>query len=373
MTAPAPRLRWLMMASHVPPSGRLGGIVRYTVELARALGMRDDVDLHLSVKRHSVAALRPLVASDDHLHVLPALPAVVDPLVERYALGPLLGAGFDVVHGVKHLLPRGVRGLTALTVHDMILLDRPRDFGRAKRTLLRRPYLASLRQADVPICVSAATRERLRAWAPESAERAVVTHPGSSSTLFDTEGEPVAALVGRTFGLVVGDPTPRKNVPLALAAWAEVVRQRPDALLVLIGPPSWGESRYGDQLADLEASGNLLRMQDVTDAALRWCYEQAAVVLCPSLYEGFGSPVVEAIDLGAPLLVSSDPAQVEAAAGRAVAVLPFDEPAAWARAVLRELTDSRRGAERPRRGSRRTYEDAAEETVVAVREAIARR
>ena len=355
-------LRWMLMASHVPPGGSLGGIVRYTVELARALGRREDVELHLSVGRDAAADLRPLVRDDAHLHPLPRALGPVLPLVERYALGPALGSRYDVVQGVKHLLPAGVRALTVLTVHDMILTDRPQDFGRAKRTLLQRPYLASLRQADVPLCVSAATRERLRAHVPAAAARAAVTPLASSPTLLEAVPEPVPALVGRPFGLVVGDPSPRKNVPLVLEAWSRVVRERPDAVLVLVGPPSWGASRYGAQLDALEASGNLVRLQSVPDRVLSWCYRHAAVVMCPSLVEGFGLPVVEALDLGARPVISSDPAQVEAADGRAAAVLPADAPQAWADAVL-GLLDA------PRQESpvqRRTWDDVAAETVAAV-------
>ena len=126
-----------------------------------------------------------------------------------------------------------------LTVHDMILLDRSSDFGLAKRTLLQRPYRASLREADVPVCVSAATRARLGAWEPAAARRAVVTPLASSPTLLGAVATPVpelaaAVAAGRPFALVVGDPSARKNVPLVVAAWAQVVRERPDAVLALL-------------------------------------------------------------------------------------------------------------------------------------------
>ncbi len=384
-----PPLRWLLMASHVPPGGSLGGIVRYTVELARALGEREDVELHLSARPEAAASLEHLVRHPGHLHALPAVPARLQPLLDHLGPPPRTprGAGFDVVHGAKHLLPARTPGHRApparvLTVHDTIVLDRPGDFGRAKRHLLRRPYLASLRSADVPVCVSAATRERLRAWVPAAAARAAVTPLASSPALLGAPPRPVPQLEGRAFALVVGDPTARKNVPLVVRAWAEVVRSRPDAVLALVGPPSWGVSSYGPEAVGLEAAGQLVRLTAVPDAALRWAYEHAVVALCPSLAEGFGLPVVEALDLGAEVLVSADPALVEAAAGRALAVLAPDEPAAWAREVLAVL--GRRGADGARLpgthgprpaapGPRRTWADVADDTVAAVRAAVGRR
>lgn len=366
-------LRWLLMATQVPPGGSLGGIVRYTVELARALGARDDVELHLSAQAGARSSLLPLVRHPEHVHELPRAGALV-PLLERY--GPLPGpsGGYDVVHGAKHLLPleRATAGaVRVLTVHDMILLDRPHDFGPAKRTLLRRPYRASLRTADVPLCVSAATRERLRAWEPSAAARAAVTPLASSPALLVGAAEPVPALAGhvrrgRPFALVVGDPTRRKNVPLVVAAWERVVRERPDAVLALVGPPSWGASSYGEHAEALEAAGRLVRLSAVPDAQLRWAYEHAAVALCPSRVEGFGLPVVEALDLGAPVVVSTDAALVEAAAGRAAAVLGPEDPEAWAAAVLGVLAaPSPRGAST----ATRSWDDVAADTVAAVRAA----
>ena len=68
--------------------------------------------------------------------------------------------------------PRGVGAQTVLTVHDLLLFDRPDDFPAPKRLLLGRPYAASLRQADTPVCVSAATRDRLVRWDPRLTPRA---------------------------------------------------------------------------------------------------------------------------------------------------------------------------------------------------------
>lgn len=383
-----PPLRWLLLASHVPPGASLGGIVRYTVELARALADRDDVELHVTAAPAAVRSLVPLVGSPERVHPV-ARAGVPGPLLDRW--GPVPGGrgatgagGFDVVHGAKHLLPsrRAAGGAQrVLTVHDMILLDRPGDFPAAKRTVLRRPYRRALRGADVLLCVSAATRERLCAWEPGSAARAAVTPLASSPALLDGAAATVPELAdlaarGRPFALVVGDPTPRKNVALVVRAWAQVAAQRPDAVLALVGPPSWGASDYGEEAGPLERAGRLVRLTGVPDAQLRWAYEHAAVALCPSLVEGFGLPVVEALDLGTPVVVSADPALVEAAAGRAAAVLPADDAGAWARQVLALLpgpgasspvrvTAAATAAARPR-----SWGDVAADTVAAVRRGL---
>ncbi|SDN55586.1 glycosyltransferase family 1 protein [Geodermatophilus sp. DSM 45219] len=363
-------VRWLLMAGHVPPEGRGGGIVRYTVELARALHRRDDVELHLVTSPQAAGPLGELTGAGDRVVAVPAVPDPLLPLYERYLLGRTLGRRYDVVHGVKHLLPRGVAARTALTVHDMLLYDRPADFPPAKRHLLRRPYAASIRQADALVCVSAATLARLAHREPGSAARGTVVPLATGTRLLEAAPVSVEAVAGRPFALVVGDPSPRKNLGVVVSAWERVVRQRPDAVLVLVGPPAWGATSYGPHFPALVAAGSVVPLVGVDDGTLRWCYEHAAVVLAPSLAEGFGLPAVEALDLGAPLVTSLDPALVEVS-GDAARHLPAGDVAAWAEAAVTHLDD--RGAHPSSRRAPRTWDDVAAETVAAVTGGVSRR
>jgi glycosyltransferase involved in cell wall biosynthesis len=350
------------MAGHVPPSLRGGGIVRYTVELARALSRRDDVELHLLSSPAAAGPLAALVGDASRVVRHPAVPDPLLPVWERYLLGRRLGRRYDVIQGAKHLVPRGVATRTALTVHDLLLFDRPGDFPLAKRQLLGRPYAASLRQADALVCVSGATRDRLLRWDAQLGPRAEVVPLATSPALLDSAPVAVPALEDRPFALVVGDAGKRKNVSVVVSAWAEVVRRRPDAVLALVGPPAWGTEAYGPHHDALVAAGSVVHLTGVDDGTLRWCYEHCAVVLAPSLVEGFGLPAVEALDLGAPLVTSIDPALVEVS-GDDAEHLPADDVTGWAEAALRHL-DRPRTQGRPRR--RRTWDDIAEETVAAV-------
>lgn len=362
MTRP---LRWLLMAGHVPGSTRGGGIVRYTVELARALERRPDVELHLLVEPGAADELVDLVGDRDRLVLLPGLPGPAVPAYERTLLGPRLRGRFDVVQGVKHLLPRGLgRTHGVLTVHDMLLVDRPQDFGTAKRTLLRLPYAGSIRGADTLICVSRATRDRLTAFDPRTAARSTAVPLASSPTLLTAVPQPVDGLDGRPFALVVGDTQPRKNLPTVISAWREVVARQPDAVLVQVGPPPWGEESYGPDFAPLQASGHLRQLQGIDDGTLRWAYENASVVLAPSLAEGFGLPAAEALDLGTPLVTSTDAALVEVSGDRAEHLDATDVPG-WTAAALAHLGRARAPHVDP--ADRRTWDDVADGTVAAVR------
>ncbi len=357
-------LRWLLLATHVPEGARGGGIVRYTVELASALAARPDVELTVLV----MPAAEPFFAEllgPARVRTVPGLPTVAMSVLERYAT-PLLerGGPYDVVQGVKHLVPVRASGVRLLTVHDMLPFDRPQDFGVLKRSLLRGPYAASLRGADALVCVSAATRDRLVERLPAVGPRADVVPLAVSSALLAAAPEAVPSLRDRVFALAVGDPSPRKNIALLVHCWSAVVAQEPGAVLVLAGPPAWAASSYGAAFDELVASGSVVSLGRVPDAQLRWCYQRAAVVLCPSLLEGFGLPAVEALAHGAPLITSTDPALEEASGGAAQHV-PVDRPDLWVQAVVGAL----RGRRPPGAGGPvRTWEQVAEETVAVARQ-----
>lgn len=357
------RLSWLLMATHVPPDGHLGGMVRYVVELARELAMRPDVQLTVLTTAPTRTFFTSLLGSEEQVLTLPGLPTPVRSLLERSGLGvPAFRRGFDVVHGSKHLLPVTGRARKVLTVHDLLPIDRPQDFTPLKRWALVPPYRSSLRAADVLVCVSAATRARLLVDQPQVAPRTAVVPLAVSSDLSGATSRPVEGLAGTRFALVVGDASPRKNLRHVFLAWKQVVARDPGAVLVVVGPSGWGVDERGDAYFSLLAAGAVRPLGHVGDDQLRWCYENARVVACPSLLEGFGLPSVEALHFGAPLITSTDPALVEASGDRAEHLSATDVPA-WADSLLRAMT-------RPRAhvspGRSRTWGDVAEETVRAV-------
>lgn len=350
------------MAAHVPPSGSLGGMVRYTVELARALAARDDVDLHVLTTPEVFEFFGQLV-DRNRLWRAPVLPTLLRSVIERSGVGlPAFNARIDVLHGTKHLLPRRSTAHRLLTVHDMLPIDRPRDFSASKRLLIRRPYLESIREADSLICVSDATRDRLRSVAPGAANKATVVPLATSSDLMQTPAVPVTTLRARHFALVVGDSSPRKNLSTIIDCWPDVIAIVPRAVLVLVGPPGWGVNSYGRAYDALRASGALLHLPPLSVAELRWCYENAVIVLCPSVLEGFGLPAREAMDLGAAVITSDDPALCEVT-GTAALHLPSTDRLAWASAIAAAFGGRRA---RPARVAVRTWMDVATETVEAV-------
>jgi glycosyltransferase involved in cell wall biosynthesis len=362
--AGSPRPRWLLLCTHVPGSGVGGGMIRYAVELARALAGRPEVELHVLALAASREFFAGLLGAPDRVHTIPdGLPVVASSVLERYAGVAALRRRWDVVHGCKHILPWRSSALRVLTVHDMLLLDRPRDFPRLKRTFLGRPYLASIHDADTLVCVSAATRARLLAYAPEVESRVRVVPHAVSASLHRVPPEPVQALGGRRFALVVGDPSPRKNLRFLLDLWPHVVATHPDTALAVVGPAGWGISDLAAN-PDTAARRGIALLGHLHESQLRWCYSNATVVLCPSRHEGFGLPALEALEFGATVVTSTDPALVEVSGERAQHVAA-DDVAGWVEAI-REALDGRPVGDAGRSADRRTWDCVAAETVRAV-------
>ncbi len=339
-------------------------MVRYVVELARELAARPDIDLSVLTTRPSRTFFSDLLGCGQRVWTVPALPTAARSLLERPGYGvPAFRAGFDVVHGTKHLLPVAGRGRRVLTVHDMLPMDRPQDFPWLKRKALVGPYRSSVRSADVLLCVSEATRTRLLIDEPSLASKSVVVPLAMSGSLGRADAKPVPALVGRRFALVVGDASPRKNLSRVVQAWEAVVARDPEAVLVMVGPQGWGVDERGKQFDRLVARGVVIPLGQVSDDILRWCYEQARVVAFPSLLEGFGLPSVEALHFGAPLITSTDSALVEASGEAALHLSPNDTTA-WAEALAQAVRRPRSSAAEE---SNRSWSHVAEGTVRAVR------
>ena len=155
------------------------------------------------------------------------------------------------------------------------------------------------------------------------------------------------------FVLHVGTIEPRKNVATLLDAWPRLRAAMPDAPpLVLCGKFGWGRESIEGELARAASEGWLRQLGYAPDETLRALYDRAALVVCPSHYEGFGLPLVEAMSAATPLVCSDIPVFREVAADAALFVPP-DDATAWARVVGKLLSDPRRARDLAARGSAR--------------------
>ena len=345
-----------------------GGTGVASVELARALDARGDLDVVAVAGNHRRAPTEGFAppVTTAHLPLRGAL--LVEstlrfgwPRVER-ATGPL-----DVVHATS-IIPVATHRETPLvvTVHDLAFLHHPGYFTARGRRVFSRALAAVISHATLILCSSQATlRDCVTSGADVSRLR-LVPLGVRTSTVSPELGQEVRRRLElpEQYLLFVGTREPRKNLHRLLAAHQTLGRDVPP--IVVVGAHGWGD----DAADSYEASDRVHFAGHVAGDDLAAIYAGAAALCYPSVMEGFGLPVLEAMSHGTPVLTSRGTSTEEVAGGAAVLVDPLDTAAiaAGIREVLArrdELSHAGR-----QRASAATWQNTAELVVQAYREAV---
>src|SRR5437762_8762430 len=258
----------------------------------------------------------------------------------------------DVLHCPTYRGPVRSRVPLVVTVHDLAVLRHPEAFNRWSRLYGPRVVPRVLQTATRVIAVSRFTRRELIELLQVPEERIRVI-PNAVEDTFTQDGPAESG----EYVLAVGTLEPRKN----LDRLVEAVR-RIDTELRIVGARGWG---------GIEVAGNGVRwLGEVSDAELARLYRGAACVAYPSLYEGFGIPVLEAMACGAPVVTTRGTAMEEVADGAAVLVDAHD-PAEIAAGIAQAVADRAqlvaKGLERARAFR---WDAVAAATVGVYREAV---
>jgi glycosyltransferase involved in cell wall biosynthesis len=228
----------------------------------------------------------------------------------------------DVVH-VAGCVPASLASgpPTVVTIHDLAEYDRPEIFGPVQLWYRRLVLRHQLRGADRLIAPSAFTAARLGRIDPLAARRTTVVHHGPGIDPSTQVARPGTRIEGPFF-LCVGAVQRYKNLPRVIRAYRRLAS--PVASLVIAGIDH--DDRRAVQLA-MAGDLRILRLPAVTDAEIAWLYRHAVALIFPSLYEGFGLPIIEAMAFGCPVITSDHGAMHEVAGDAALVVDPLDEAA----------------------------------------------
>jgi glycosyltransferase involved in cell wall biosynthesis len=244
------------------------------------------------------------------------------PAVER-----LVGR-LDVFHFSDWMYPPQRGGVRATTVYDLSPLHHPDWVAPLTARMHGRKYRHAAQACDVLFAISSYTARDVVETLGVPSERIALAYPGVS-TRYSPEG--ARADLGSPYVLSVATLEPRKNLGRLVEAFALARARRPELQLVVAGAPvSWAEQ-------DLHAEG-VRALGYVPDSDLPALYRGAALLAYPSLLEGFGIPVVEAMACGTPVVASAHPSLDDAAGDAAVRADP-KSPVALASAVERAMVE----------------------------------
>jgi len=289
----------------------------------------------------------------------------------------------DLFHATHYVLPP-LRSRAIVTIHDIIHLLYPQFLpNRVALVYARVMIRRALARADRIITVSYNSKRDLVDYFGITPSRVDVIYNGVSSRFRPNVPFEERARVARKYGLrppyllFLGGEKPHKNVQNVVRAFAEARRDRPDLphLLALAGPMPKNSARIDALIAALDVGAAIARPGLIEEDDLPGLFAGADVLLYPTLYEGFGLPVVEAMACGTPVLTSSTSALQEIAGGYAYLVDPLDVDAI-ARGIVALTTDPKVRADFVELGKKRaldfSWDKAAERTLEVYGEALAR-
>ncbi len=259
-------------------------------------------------------------------------------------LGPV-----DLIHSNNFYCPTNLkRTKLVYTLYDLAFLDDPDFFTEQNRIHVFNGVFNAAVLADFIIAISRSTRDHfLRIFPHYPPERIAVVYPASRFSGGGAEriDRPAAfdRLTPGRFWLSVGTLEPRKNHRRLLEAYALLKRRHPGTPpLVLAGAHGWLMEGFDKVAENLGINHDIITVGYVEDRALRWLYQNCMALCYPSLFEGFGLPVLEAMTLGAPVIVSNASSLPEIVGDDAPLVDPSSaESIASAMAELQENPDRR--------------------------------
>ena len=264
----------------------------------------------------------------------------------------------DVAHFTNGMMPIGSPVPTIVTIHDMSLRLYPQCHP-LRRLLLNRPLMhVAIRQAAAIVTVSDSARRDLLRFHGIPADRVSVVHEAASPAFRPITDQSVLDRVRSRYGLparfvlYVGTIEPRKNLLRLVEAFAQARRRGLPHQLVCVGPYGWSSRDLAGHIAQLGIKDAVRFTGYAPFEDLPAIYNLGELFVFPSLYEGFGLPVVEAMASGLPVITSNTSSLGEIAADAACTIDPTNTDAI-ADALVRVATDGALRQDLSARGLRR--------------------
>lgn len=287
----------------------------------------------------------------------------------------------DLFHATDHLLPRLARVRSVFTLHDLVFRFYPETHKPLNRWFLTLMMPRFLEAADAVIAVSEWTKKDAIELYGLDEDKVSVIYEGVNPRFRPASAERISALrhkygILEKFVLSVGTIEPRKNFTSLLEAYHSVRNGRPDLKLVIVGKKGWLYEGFFRKLHELGLENEVIFPGFVRDEDLPALYSAADLFVFPSLYEGFGLPVLEAMACGAPVITSNTSSLPEVTGEATVLVDPNDVQA-LIRAMSAVLDNKELRGELHAKGLRQaakfSWETAAYETLALYDKVLVRR
>jgi glycosyltransferase involved in cell wall biosynthesis len=334
----------------------MNGVSRHAANLVAALLLQTKSigDVHFIAGAWQERMFRQVCENPDprlHVHFVSLGDANFNRLGWYYRELPQIARQLeaDVVHfGCPAPVRVGAfRCATVVSLHDLYPFEIGNNFGRFRSILTRRIMAGCIRSVDALACVTDSTRRSLAKWFPEQAQKAVTIPNVVEPSRFQRIESYSVIPEGRLFFLCVAQHRKNKNIPVAVRLLASLIERRLipcNSQLVVVGIPGPETQRIRELIRHLRLEENVLLVHGLSDGELQWCYRHCRALLAPSLIEGFGLPVAEALIAGCPVVCSDIPAFREVGGEQCRYVAAGDgELERYAEAVRQVVSEPRPG------------------------------
>ena len=280
----------------------------------------------------------------------------------------------NVFLSLTHYLPRITRAPAVVSVMDLSYIHFPETFKKNDLYQLTKWTKYSVRKAKKVITISQSSKDDIIKYYKIPEKKVKVVHLGLKEISMEKASKDLKEFgITKKFILFVGTLQPRKNIARLIEAFAQLPKDlRDDHQLVIIGKKGWLYEEILESPVKFDVEKDVVFLDYVTDEDLPMFYRNAQVYVLPSLYEGFGLPILEAMRYGCPVAASNTSSLPEAGGDSAIYFDPEDANDI-SRTIQKILTDKILSEKMIEKGKvhykKFTWEKAAQEVLSVVEEA----
>jgi glycosyltransferase involved in cell wall biosynthesis len=276
-------------------------------------------------------------------------------------------------HRLPRFLPKSIAKV--VTIHDLVWKYAPQTMQPVSLFVEERLMPEAIRMADIVMADSHSTATGIAEVYPELSHKVRVVHLGVSALPDPFNPQILLGLkITKPYILFVGTLEPRKNLDRLLKAFSSIPEgYRNQFSLVIAGGKGWGGINLPKLIREYQLDGSVKLLGYVTDYELAALYANARFLIMPSIYEGFGLPLLEAMQYGTPVLTSQSGSMAEVAGDSGMLIDPYSIESICA-GIQRMLEDDELiknlGRKALHRAKEFSWDKCATETMAVFEEAI---